>query len=157
MTSKGCQANRGTIRYPGWCETWLQIVRLRLPNETLRIPNLHKLTYRDFVELFILSNASGTAFEQRVANFLQINPTGKIMENLKWLGLFSNEIIGDVVGVSAKLILEGKIKIAGCQIPTHPEVYKPVLRELSKEGLKLKKKVSKIQTLLSFESLVKLV
>ncbi len=87
---------RGTIRYPGWCETWSQVVKLGIPNEHLRIPQLRKLTYRQFIELFIPVEVSGADLETRVASFLGISPTGTIMDNLRWLGLFSDEVIGNV-------------------------------------------------------------
>ncbi|MCK4776207.1 MAG: saccharopine dehydrogenase, partial [Candidatus Krumholzibacteria bacterium] len=82
---------RGTMRYPGWCETWLQIVRLGLPNETMRIPKVDLLTYRDIIEMFLPDHLCNGRIEARVADFLKISPTGPIMENLKWLGLFSDE------------------------------------------------------------------
>ena len=85
---------RGTLRYPGWSETWAQIVRLGLPNETLRIPNLAQRSYREVVEMFLPLNITEARIEQRIARFLQISPTGRIMENLSWLGLFSDQPIG---------------------------------------------------------------
>ena len=85
---------RGTLRYPGWSETWSQIVRLGLPNETLRIPELGQRSYAEVVEMFLPSDMRGTSIEQRTALYLQISPTGRIMENLRWLGLFSKEPIG---------------------------------------------------------------
>jgi len=85
---------RGTLRYPGWSETWAQIVQLGLPNELLRIPDLARRTYREVVEMFLPLNIEGPRVEQRVARFLHISPTGRIMENLRWLGLFSEEPIG---------------------------------------------------------------
>jgi saccharopine dehydrogenase-like NADP-dependent oxidoreductase len=85
---------RGTIRYPGWSETWQQIVRLGLPNERLSIPNLPNMSYAEMLDIFLPHNVSGSTLQQRVANYLNISPTGKIMENLSWLGLFSDEIIG---------------------------------------------------------------
>lgn len=202
---------RGTIRYPGWCETWQQIVKLGIPNEHLHIPDVHKMTYRDFTELFLPRDVTGSDFEARLANFLNINPTGSIMGNLKWLGLFSEKVIGNVgktptavmvdllhkklkmekndrdmvilhteaeafykngknkrektiltlieegekdgftaitktvglpVAIGIKLILSGKISLTGCYIPTVPEIYKPVLKELKKEGLKFKEKTT---------------
>ncbi len=84
---------RGTLRYPGWSETWLQIVRLGLSNETMHIPNLQARTYRDLVEMFLPLHNPGADLEHRVANLLHISPTGTIMENLRWLGLFSDETI----------------------------------------------------------------
>lgn len=85
---------RGTLRWPGWSETWSQIVRLGLPNEVLRIPRLPERTYAEVVEMFIPRAATGSTLEQRVATQLNISPTGQIMENLRWLGLFSEETIG---------------------------------------------------------------
>jgi len=87
---------RGTLRYPGWSETWSRIVALGLPNEHLRIPDLENRTYRDVVEMFlpmILSGDRVPDIEERVSKFLDISPTGRIMENLRWLGLFSDEKI----------------------------------------------------------------
>ena len=44
---------RGTLRYPGWCETWYYIIRLGLPNETLPIPNLAEKSYAELTEMFL--------------------------------------------------------------------------------------------------------
>ena len=85
---------RGTLRYPGWSETWSQIVRLGLPNETLRIPELALRSYAEVVEMFLPRDMRGGPLEQRAAHFLNISPTGRIMENLRWLGLFSDDPIG---------------------------------------------------------------
>jgi saccharopine dehydrogenase-like NADP-dependent oxidoreductase len=85
---------RGTLRYPGWSETWSQVVRLGLPNENLRIPDLAERTYREVVEMFLPQVKTSSGIEQRVASFLQISRTGRIMENLRWLGLFSDEKTG---------------------------------------------------------------
>jgi saccharopine dehydrogenase-like NADP-dependent oxidoreductase len=85
---------RGTLRYPGWSETWTQIVRLGLPNEGLRIPDLAERSYAEVLEMFLPLNLGGVSLEQRTARFLGINPTGGIMDDLRWLGLFSEEPIG---------------------------------------------------------------
>jgi len=85
---------RGTLRYPGWSETWGQIVNLGLPNETMRIPDLAERSYAEVIEMFLPLDLRGISLERRVAHFLRINPTGSIMEKLRWLGLFSNEPIG---------------------------------------------------------------
>jgi len=95
---------RGTLRYPGWSETWLQIVRLGMPNEELRIPDLARRTYAEVIEMFLPRNTSGDNLPQRVANYLQISPTGGIMQNLRWLGLFSEEPTG-VKGETAAAVM----------------------------------------------------
>ena len=85
---------RGTLRYPGWSETWEKIVRLGLPNENMRIPNLSQRSYAEVTEMFLPMTNVNEPLEVRVARFLQISPTGRIMEDLRWIGLFSDEEIG---------------------------------------------------------------
>jgi saccharopine dehydrogenase (NAD+, L-glutamate forming) len=105
---------RGTLRYPGWSETWTQIVRLGLPNENMHIPNLCNYTYRELVEMFLPLHVSSANIEHRIANFLNISPTGKIMENLAWLGFFSDERIecnGDTAAAVLEDILKRKLKL----------------------------------------------
>jgi saccharopine dehydrogenase (NADP+, L-glutamate forming) len=107
---------RGTIRYSGFCEAWSQIVRLGLPNETLRIPNLKLLTYAQLVEMFLPTQVAGESLESRVANFLQINPTGRIIQILKWLGLFSDEVTGvegDTPAAALIELLNRKLQLTG--------------------------------------------
>ena len=84
---------RGTLRYPGWSETWSAIVHLGLPNETLRIPNLARRSPREIVEMFLPLNLSDTDVqtEERLARYLGISLTGTVMENLRWLGLFDSK------------------------------------------------------------------
>lgn len=87
---------RGTLRWPGWSETWACIVDLGLPNEHLRIPDLQSRTYREVTEMFLPMNLRGEdapEIEERVSKFLGISPTGRIMENLSWLGLFADEAV----------------------------------------------------------------
>ncbi len=205
---------RGTLRYPGWSETWAQIVRLGLPNENLRIPGLAERSYREVVEMFLPLNITEARTSQRIARFLNISPTGRIMENLRWLGLFSDEPIGcegetaaamlihllerklpltdelrDVVvlvhelevtypngertpervtstmvsegeaggftamsrtvglptAAAVQLLLDGELSLTGCQIPTHPSIYEPVLREISAAGLKFTEKTEHME------------
>jgi saccharopine dehydrogenase-like NADP-dependent oxidoreductase len=114
---------RGTLRYPGWSETWSQIVRLGLPNETLRIPNLADRTYAEVVEMFLPLNASGTPLAQRIASFLGISPTGQILQNLHWLGLLSDERIGCVGDTAAAML----IHMLSTRIPLTPDLQDMVV------------------------------
>ena len=86
---------RGTLRYTGWSETWQNIVKLGLTNEVMRVPNLANLTYAEMLDMFI-PPAFGVRMDihQRVAHFLGLSPTGNIMANLQWLGLFEQKKIG---------------------------------------------------------------
>ena len=192
---------RGTLRYPGWCETWYYIIRLGLPNEKLTIPNLADKTYAELTEMFLHPEVGDGNLKHRVASFLNINPTGTIMEKLQWLGLFSGEKIGENLETSAevlthliakklvlnpdardmvvlqhkliaeyennrkeqiistminygekagfssmaksvglpaaivaKLLMQKKLPLTGCHIPTNPVIYEPVLKELEEAG-----------------------
>jgi saccharopine dehydrogenase-like NADP-dependent oxidoreductase len=109
---------RGTLRYPGWSETWGRIVRLGLPNETLRIPDLADRTYSEVVEMFLPMNVKGVPLDQRVARHLRINPTGQIMENLRWLGLLSDERIGCKGDTAAAML----IHLLQTKLPLTPEM-----------------------------------
>ncbi len=196
---------RGTLRYPGWSETWFQIVKLGMPNEEQVIPDLKNHTWAELTEMFLPSQGAAANIEERTANFLNISPTGAIMSNLRWLGLFSDEKIGVDVETStealthlisvklkltpenrdmvvlfhrifvdfpgeerpaeeytatmilngerggftamsktvglpaaavAKLLLTDELPLTGCHIPTHPAIYKPLMRELESYGIK---------------------
>lgn len=98
---------RGTLRYTGWSETFLQIVRLGLPNETLRVPRLAQRSWAELVEMFLPRGVTGADIVQRVANQLRISPTGAIMDKLRWLGLFSDE----AVGVECETVAEAMIHL----------------------------------------------
>ena len=109
---------RGTLRWPGWSETWARIVDLGLPNEHLRIPNLASRTYREVTEMFLPMTLSGDGtpdVEERIAKFLGISPTGTIMDNLRWLGLFSDETVrgpGDTAATMLTNLLAEKMPLA---------------------------------------------
>jgi saccharopine dehydrogenase-like NADP-dependent oxidoreductase len=204
---------RGTLRYPGWSETWYQVVKLGMYLNTLTLPEIADRTYKEFTEMFIPLHVSGPKVESRVANYLGISPTGTIMKHLTWLGLFSEEKIGvnyktpmdlmtelikrkmplpegqrDMVilhheivadygdskpkekitstlveygnpnakftaiaktvgapaAIAVKLILKGDLKLSGCHIPTHPEIFPLVLNELETLGIKFNEKVETI-------------
>lgn len=86
---------RGTLRYPGWCETWQQIIRLGLANEALRMTNLKNMSYAELTEMCLPPSEKRVPLEQQVAGYLGISMKGRIMDNLRYLGLFSAEKIGN--------------------------------------------------------------
>jgi saccharopine dehydrogenase-like NADP-dependent oxidoreductase len=50
--------------------------------------------------------------------------------------------VGLPLGIAAKLILNGKIKLTGLHIPTTKEIYEPVLKELQTYGVKFNETVT---------------
>lgn len=49
--------------------------------------------------------------------------------------------VGLPLGIAAKLILNGKIKLTGLHIPTSKEIYEPVLAALEKHGIKFNESI----------------
>ena len=43
--------------------------------------------------------------------------------------------VGLPLGIAAKLILNNKLKLTGLHIPTHKDIYIPVLKELEQHGI----------------------
>ncbi|MDC0358518.1 saccharopine dehydrogenase NADP-binding domain-containing protein [Oligoflexia bacterium] len=84
---------RATLRYPGWCETWSQIVRIGMTNERINIPDLSKFTYKEVVEMFMPLSLDELDFKTALSQFLDISANGKAMQHLEWLGIFSDELV----------------------------------------------------------------
>ena len=53
--------------------------------------------------------------------------------------------VGAPAAIAAKLILNGDITLTGCHIPTNPNIYTKVLKELETIGVKFTEKVEKIK------------
>ena len=139
---------RGTLRYPGWSETWAQIVKLGIPNEFLEIPNLCKMTYSQFIEMFVPVNSNGGKVETRVANFLKISPTGGIMEKLKWLGFFDDNVIGGNVKTSTDVMQ--KILTEKLPLPAGKRDMVILMHKLEAEYPKENKRKRYISTLVDY-------
>ncbi len=52
--------------------------------------------------------------------------------------------VGAPAGIATKLILLGELKVTGTHIPTHPEIYSKVMKELETLNLKFVEKVEEI-------------
>ena len=46
--------------------------------------------------------------------------------------------VGLPAAVAARLVLAGELPLTGCRIPTDPRIYRPVLAELEREGLRFR-------------------
>ncbi len=78
---------RGTLRYPGWCETLDAVARLGLLDDRAR--GWHRgTTHEEFMDAFAAPGAGSVA--ERVAARLGLPPDGAVMERLRWAGLFSD-------------------------------------------------------------------
>ncbi len=79
---------RGTLRYPGWCETMKKVAELGLLDESAR-DDLADLTFRKLTAK--LAGGSGTTLKRDLAAFLKIDEDSKVISNLEWLGLLGDD------------------------------------------------------------------
>jgi saccharopine dehydrogenase-like NADP-dependent oxidoreductase len=79
---------RGTLRYPGWCNTLKAIVDLGILDETER-PDLGGLTFAQWTGRLL--GVKGAATANDLARRLGISVNAKPVTDLVWLGLTSND------------------------------------------------------------------
>ncbi len=198
---------RGTLRYPGWCETMYAISKLGLLDLTEQ--PLQGETYDNFMRKLIgVSSSKNVMLE--TANYLKLPVEGDLLSKLRWLGLFEDRPIplekgaaidvvtslfeeklqygagerdmlimqhkffielpdgkhenvrstlidygiphGDSsmsrtvalpVAIASHLILKGEIQLKGVQIPILPELYEPILSELTQLGITFEEETTK--------------
>jgi len=82
---------RGTLRYPGWCETLKKIAELGLLDEAER-EDLAGLSLAQFTAKMISSNGD---LKADVAAYLHVDAGSFVISNLEWLGLFSDDPISE--------------------------------------------------------------
>jgi saccharopine dehydrogenase (NADP+, L-glutamate forming) len=79
---------RGTLRYPGWCDTMKRVVDLGLLDETER-PDLDGETFARLLGRLI--GVDGPATRERLADFLDLPADAKPVRDLEWLGFLSDD------------------------------------------------------------------
>ena len=77
---------RGTLRYPGWCETLHAVARLGLLDGTARTWRTGT-TYEELMEA--LAERGNDPLPERVAARAGIKVDGDVMQRLRWAGLLS--------------------------------------------------------------------
>lgn len=90
---KATSVIRGTLRKKGFSQSWNLLVKLGLTDDSFCIHNSNVLTYRDLVASF-LSGANHSNVEEVFCAFFNITKASKDFKRVKWLGLFTKEIIG---------------------------------------------------------------
>jgi len=94
---------RGTIRRPGFCKAWNVFVQIGATDDTYVVHDSDKLSYRDFMNCFTQYHQTKST-EQKIAEYLKIDPESEIMYKLRWTGIFDNEIIGLKAGSPARIL-----------------------------------------------------
>ncbi len=81
---------RGTLRYPGWCDTIQAIADLGLLDLTER--KLSGITYKEMIQQIVSEDSNP---REAVAKELSLESSDPIIERLDWLGLFSEDTMPD--------------------------------------------------------------
>ena len=81
---------RGTLRYPGWCDTLRAVAKLGLLDETPR-PELAGRTFQDLMGVLVPAAAGADDPATAVAAHLGLAKDSNPIERLTWLGLFSDD------------------------------------------------------------------
>jgi len=84
---------RGTMRRPGFAKAWDVFVQLGCTDDSYVIEDSENMTYREFTNSFLRYEIE-TPVEAKLANYIGIDEDSEIMYKLRWLGIFSDTIIG---------------------------------------------------------------
>lgn len=191
---------RGTLRWPGWCETWKALSELGWV-DTAPLGSLAGSTLADLM-LREAGARPGETPREASARALALPFDHAVLDRLEWLGLFSDlpvpegshscadvlvsrlqsrmqyapgerdmlvmhheveftdldgrerkilssmieygrpggdsamaRTVGLPAACAGRRILDGTIRMSGVRIPTHREIYEPVLRDLAEAGI----------------------
>jgi saccharopine dehydrogenase-like NADP-dependent oxidoreductase len=94
---------RGTLRRPGFCKAWDVFVQLGATDDTYQLENVEELTHRQFINSFLFYNPSDS-IELKLAHYLNLDMDSAEMHKIKWLGMFSDELVGLKEGTPAQIL-----------------------------------------------------
>ncbi len=95
---------RGTIRRPGYCEAWDIFVQLGATDDSYLMEDTENMTYREFINSF-MAYETEIPVDVKLARYLKFEKDSKMMDRLRWLGIFDNTRIG-VAGLTPAKILQ---------------------------------------------------
>ncbi|UCB52846.1 MAG: saccharopine dehydrogenase NADP-binding domain-containing protein, partial [Candidatus Zixiibacteriota bacterium] len=81
---------RGTLRYPGWCQTLKKVVDLGLLDETGQ--DVKGLSYADLLWK-LMKGEKGDDLKKKLAEHLEIGQDSEPVKRFEWLGLLGDDVI----------------------------------------------------------------
>ncbi len=94
---------RGTLRRPGFCRAWDLFVQLGVTDDTFIVEDSESMTFREFINSFLPYNPTDSV-ELKLMQYLKIDQDSGLMEKLKSLNIFSDQIIGLKRTTPAKIL-----------------------------------------------------
>jgi len=84
---------RGTLRRKGYSEAWNVFVQLGLTDDSYHLEDSENMTFRDYLNSYLRFEDELTV-EEKITQYLQLDPKGEVMQKLTWLGIFEDKAIG---------------------------------------------------------------
>jgi saccharopine dehydrogenase-like NADP-dependent oxidoreductase len=82
---------RGTLRQSPFCSAWSIFVDLGLTDDSFRIEDSEKLSYREVVEGFLPPSSGNDSIEKRIADLTGFSTDSAEMKMIEWTGILSDE------------------------------------------------------------------
>ncbi len=94
---------RGTLRRPGFCKAWDVFVQLGATDDSYEMENVSSMTHRQFINSFLSYNPHDSV-ELKLAHYMNLELDSEIMYKLKWLDVFTDELVGLEKGTPAQVL-----------------------------------------------------
>lgn len=93
---------RGTLRNKGFCSAWDILVQLGCCEDTYEMEGVQTMTHRSFIDSFLPDNSGQS--EEKIRSVFGLAANGTEIKNLKWSGLFTEELVGLSKGTPAQIL-----------------------------------------------------
>lgn len=84
---------RGTMRRPGFAKAWNVFVQLGCTDDSYTLEKSETMTYKDFINTFLRYDLK-KPIEDKLVDYLGLEPEGEVIQKLRWLGIFDDKVIG---------------------------------------------------------------
>lgn len=94
---------RGTFRRPGFCKAWDIFVQLGATDDSYKMEHVDTMSHRQFINSFLSYNPHDS-IELKLAHYMKLDFDSEEMHKMKWLGMFSDELVGMEQGSPAQIL-----------------------------------------------------
>jgi len=131
---------RGTVRRVGYSKAWNAFVQLGLTDDTYIYKESMNHTYRQFINSFTKFETK-IPVEEKVAQYLKLDPESHAMYLLRWTGIFDDKLIG-LENATPAQILQHLLEEKWTMAPEDKDMIIMQHQFVYKKGDKLKKLTS---------------
>ena len=96
---------RGTLRWPGFCAAWYQLVKLGLTDDSYRVLESENTTYAQWLESYLPENQPEKGdMKERLAHYLKLAVNSPELKAIQYLGLLESEKIKLKMATPAQIL-----------------------------------------------------